>query len=479
MSRIKIVLLSILVPLFLTSCITDKVIIDGEMALYLQERINEELVDDGSCPNGNTSANLINGGYLLEGEEYLYFINQMKFEDGSTYGYLQRLHISQRGSLIYDNDLLVDFNGQLLGFYGSNIIGLEENQLLFMDLEEFYKEPISEASVKQAHIHGESLYYSDFEGDLYRLSGEGEELLIKGIGELLALDSCFFYTLLNGKLNLIDRTKMGVVKSLTGGSYETATFGREGLLFLEDGCLKRQTYASGEIREVLCGISAYSREGYILVTASTEGGVYLSNLDGTAKRRLSNDLAHSLLLFDGRLYYLNLYDSEAIYTIKIEDEVRSALFSETLTDGGLQFIRYGSEEEQSLLEAYLPFLQEVIGKRSQYGERQLPYDGKVIFITQSGEFYHRKGEEIALNDLFYLALITYYSIHLGTYSDGGQAYRVDTVMTLFVPFDPNPLLSITIRGFDPIQIKTGEGDRFGIPASWHPAALNLLESDMF
>jgi xanthine dehydrogenase iron-sulfur-binding subunit len=345
--------------------------------------------------------------------------------------------------------------------------------------EEYYKEPISEALVTRAHIFGEALFYSNLEGDLYCLSGAGEELLIKGVGELLSLDNHYFYTLFNGNLELIDRAEMKVVKSLTGGSYETATFGREGLLFLEEESLKRQSYTSGEIKEVLSGIRSYGREGYCLVTASTEGGLCISCLDGTAKRRISDDLADSLLLIDGRLYYFNLYDNKAIYTIKIEDEVRSALFSETLTDGGLQFIRYGSGEEQSLLEAYLPFLQEVVGKQSQYGEQQLPYDGKVIFITQTGEFYHRKGEEITLNDLFYLALITYHSTHLGTYSDGGQAFRTDTVITLFVPFDPNPLISITVRGYDPIQIKTGEGDRYGMLASWHPAALRLLESDMF
>jgi hypothetical protein len=479
MNRFIKVALYICIPLLLTGCITDQVIIDGEMALYLQERVNEELIDVDSSVRGNAPSNLVNGGYLLEREGCLYFINQMEFDDGSTYGYLQRLHTSQRGSLIYDNDLLLDFNGQLLGFWESNIIGLEENQLLLIDLEEYYKEPISEALVTRAHIFGEALFYSNLEGDLYCLSGAGEELLIKGVGELLSLDNHYFYTLFNGNLELIDRAEMKVVKSLTGGSYETATFGREGLLFLEEESLKRQSYTSGEIKEVLSGIRSYGREGYCLVTASTEGGLCISCLDGTAKRRISDDLADSLLLIDGRLYYFNLYDNKAIYTIKIEDEVRSALFSETLTDGGLQFIRYGSGEEQSLLEAYLPFLQEVVGKQSQYGEQQLPYDGKVIFITQTGEFYHRKGEEITLNDLFYLALITYHSTHLGTYSDGGQAFRTDTVITLFVPFDPNPLISITVRGYDPIQIKTGEGDRYGMLASWHPAALRLLESDMF
>ncbi|NLA91989.1 MAG: DUF5050 domain-containing protein [Spirochaetales bacterium] len=479
MSRLKKLFLLLLVPIFFTACITDRIIIDGEMALYLQEKINEELVDKECYLRGTSPSNLFNGGYLLEGEDYLYFVNKMEFEDGSTVGYLQRLHLSQKGTLVYDNDLLVDFNGQLLGFWNSNLIALEEGQLLLIDLEEFTKEPISEAQVSRAHSFDETLYYSNLDGDIYSLTPEGEELLIRGVGELLQVDSHYLYTLANGTLEQIDRSELKVTLSLTGGIYEQATFGCESLLFLEDNCLKRQSYATGEIYVTVCDVSAYAREGYILVTASTEGGLYLSNLDGTAKDKLSDDLSHSLLIVEGHLYYLNAYDENQIYTIDIEEGKRSALFSETLTDGGIQFSRYSEEEEKHLLEAYLTFLQGVVGKLSPYEEQPLPYPGKVIFITPNGEFFYRNGEEIGLNDLFYLALITYHPLHLGTYSDGGQAYRIDSTMTLFVPFDPEPILTKVIRGFDPIQIKTGEGDRFGIPASWHPIALDLLESDLF
>ncbi len=479
MSRLKKLFLFLLVPLFFTACITDRLVIDGEMALYIQEMINEELVDKEYHLRGNSTSNLFNGGYLLEGEEYLYFVNKMEFEDGSTYGYLQRLHLSQRGVLIYDNDLLIDFNGELLGFWESNIIALEEGELLLLDLEEYTKEPLSEARVTRAHIFKDTLYYSNIDGDIYSLKPEGEELLVKGVGELLHVDTLYFYTLSNGTLEQIDREEAKVTLSLSGGVYEKATFGRESLLFLEDNCLKRQSYATGEIFMTVCDVNAYVREGYTLVTASTDGGIYLSCLDGTAKDKLSDDLANSLLIVEGRLYYLNAYDDNQIYTIEIEEGRRSALYSETLTDGGVQFTRYSEEEEQHFLEVYLSFLQGVVGKLSPYEEQPLPYQGKVIFITPMGEFFHRKGEEIGLNDLFYLALITYHPLHLGTYSDGGQAYRIDSTMTLFVPFDPEPILTKVIRGFDPIQIKTGEGDRFGIPASWHPVALDLLDSDLF
>ncbi|NLA93529.1 MAG: hypothetical protein GX842_08915, partial [Spirochaetales bacterium] len=293
MSRLKKLFLFLLVPLFFTACITDRLVIDGEMALYIQEMINEELVDKEYHLRGNSTSTLFNGGYLLEGEEYLYFVNKMEFEDGSTYGYLQRLHLSQRGVLIYDNDLLIDFNGELLGFWESNIIALEEGELLLLDLEEYTKKPLSEARVTRAHIFKDTLYYSNIDGDIYSLKPEGEELLVKGVGELLHVDTLYFYTLSNGTLEQIDREEAKVTLSLSGGVYEKATFGRESLLFLEDNCLKRQSYATGEIFMTVCDVNAYVHEGYTLVTASTDGGIYLSCLDGTAKDKLSDDLANS------------------------------------------------------------------------------------------------------------------------------------------------------------------------------------------
>jgi hypothetical protein len=46
---------------------------------------------------------------------------------------------------------------------------------------------------------------------------------------------------------------------------------------------------------------------------------------------------------------------------------------------------------------------------------------------------------------------------------------------LFALGDESPIMSNTIEGYPPIDIKSGEGDRYGFPRSWHQKAIYIID----
>ncbi|MFA7371007.1 MAG: hypothetical protein WCY78_03660 [Sphaerochaetaceae bacterium] len=472
MVKISKMALLILFSLSLFGCTTERLVIDEAMAQHLQEVVNEELVDYRLPLRGNNPANLNNGGYILGDEDNLYFVRKMVFDADSEVNYLQRLHKNLIGKISPSDELLFATNGTLLALWEGQLIVLENKKLLALNLEDYEESELSVEAVTRAHFYAGELFFSTEKGDLFSLS---QGLLLKESGELIGLDDNYFYLLNNGKLEFIARESLKSVKTLAGGTYEKATIGSNGLFFLSDGCLKRQSFDSGTIKSIICGVREYVTEGYTLVTARDDHGLYLSELDGSNTRLISEDQASGLQLLDNRLVYRNGFDGGELYTIDLIPNYRCALSGPTLTDGGLQFLPFDKEENDQILEIYEPFLKEVANRRISLEQCELPYKGKVIFVENGRNFYHRKGEEITLSDLFYIAVISTVPVSLGKYSDNSIAYRVDTIITLYVPYDPNPLLSCTILGNAPSPIKSGEGDRWGLPSSWHERALKLID----
>lgn len=474
----------------------DRLVINGETAHLMENRVNEQLWDPEHMLMGNTSSNMRNGGYVLSDEQHIRFITHMEFADTSLVHYLQELPLSQVGSLTARNEMIAEMNGILLGTYRHHILYVDATSSLIygFDTQNYHQSIIFEQPVDTAFLLEDELFTTTPEsGDLWKIQLELDSsntietvptLLYESAGILMDIAHGIAYTTQADTfmtLDMIDTTTAQLQGSLVGGYYRDIQISGSWLYYLEDNRLMRQPL-SGEnpvvasVRE----IDEFAVWGSYLAFTEPEGGLFISLLDGSHIAQVSSDLASSIQLMDNRLYYRNGYDEDAIYSIDLEEGVRSALLGPTMTDGGIHFTIMGDDEERIFIERYAKLIGEIAHERStneRYGgELSLP----IIFaeVSKDGEIIqlHRlKGAEFTPDEVGTLAIISSEDTLLGRYTDGGLAYRRDTVITLFHPERSKPYISWIVQGRPPSEIKSGEGDRYGIPVSWHQKALDLIE----
>ena len=124
------------------------------------------------------------------------------------------------------------------------------------------------------------------------------------------------------------------------------------------------------------------------------------------------------------------------------------------------------------------FIDEVKESTSNRNIIQHKLGPHILFVDTRGDEYQyftHVDYPFSPQDCNGIVVITNKDTVLGQYTDKRKAYRKDTVLTLFQLGDDKPILSDTTEGYPPIDIKSGEGDRFGLPISWHPKALSLIE----
>lgn len=474
----------------------DRLVINGETAQLMENRINEQLWDPEHMLMGNTSSNMRNGGYVLSDKQDILFITDMVFADGSTVHYLQELPISQIGSLTARNEMIAEIDGILLGTYHHHVlyIDAESNTIFAFDTQEYLKSMVFEKPVGKAFLMDGHIYASAAEsGDLWKIEltldlsngiGASPTLIYASAGELMDISKGIAYIAKTNAYSTLDKIDLDSAQmqgSLVGGYYRDVQISGSWLFYLQDNRLMRQPLTGGEpvsasVREV----DEYAVWGPYLAFSETDCGLVISHLDGSGIIQISADKASSIQLLDNRLYYRNGYDDNAIYVIDLTEGVRSALLGPTLTDGGIHFITMDQQESNGFSDMYAARIRGIAEEKSSneryWGELSPP----LLFaeVGPDGEpvkFHRLKDAEFSPDEVAALVIISYEDTVLGRYTDGGLAYRRDTVLTLFHPDYPDPYLSWVVQGRPPSEIKSGEGDRYGIPVSWHQKALDLIE----
>ncbi len=488
--KLCVVGIYVVLSLIIISCnYTKPVIIDGAKAREIENRINALAFDEDLMVRGNTPSNIRNGGNLIMDDQNLYVIQEMEFNDDVSY-YLQKIFTSSIGSLSVRDNLLTNLNG--------SIVALKDNTLYYVDHDSFlatslnldtlekkvlFKEPVS-----SFRVFDETGYISTISSkNIYtiRLQEEQEaKLLTRMGGTIVGMNDQTLYTVENGEVEGVikgyDR-KSGVQNfSLTGGPFLDAEISGSFVYFKDGETLRRlllDNTCECESASVLAA-DEYAIYGKRLVISAPSKGLYLSNLDGSNIILLSEDKGKDIQLFDDKLFYRNEFDYNEWYQIEFSSESRSALIGETITDGGHKFIK----SPDSLADAYSAFYELFVDSvRNIASNRNIAQErlgSNILFVDTRGERYEyftHIDYSFSPQDCDALVVITNKNTLLGKYTDNTLAYRKDTILTLFRVGDENPLLSEVVRGYPPIDIKSGEGNRFGLPVSWHQMALSLIE----
>ena len=474
----------------------DRIVIDGDSAAMMENIINEQMADSDYLRRGNSASNMRNGGYVISDGETIMFITDMKFSDGSVVRYLQRLSLEQIGSLTARNDIEAALDGTLVGLFHGFIIFIDNQTHLMMAYDpkaythiELFEEPVDMALSLDDTIYAttktqHNLWQVELVIDLAdRLVGE-PTLLAESAGVLAGITHDFAYVIPPNSKEMLDTIDLDTGKSISrimGGPYEDMQISGSWLYYHNGDRLMRQPL-TGESPQIAITrtVDEYVVWGPYLAFSETDGGLFVSQLDGTGVVKLSDDIASGLQFTDGRLYYRNGYDGSDIYVIDMMEGKRSALLGPTMTDGGIHFSALDANVAKVFEEYYGTWIAEIADERSMNEHYSDSLHEPVLFIEIDADgkpvaFHRLTTESFSPEEVKAVVVISPEFTILGRYTDGSLAYRHDTVLTLFHPGEQKAYLSWVVEGRPPSEIKSGEGDRFGLPISWHQKALDLIE----
>ena len=475
----------------------DRIVIDGEAAQQMANRINDQLFDPEGALRGNSASNMRNGGYVQIHDKALLVINSMTFED-SVVRYLQHLPVSQIGSTTARNDILAPLDGTLVGMHGRHIVYIDaadNNYLFSLDTQTFAVAQLLDVSVESAHMLGDTVYASTLgDGNLWSIQlvddAEGlqlglPQLVYRNAGDLVGVSQGIAYMLANtGGASVIRRiniAKKMMAGRLVGGPYEDIQLAGSWLYYKQGTTLMRQQLVGGYPEKAFYqDVDEYAVWGHWLAATCTNGGIYVSHLDGSALARIVSDGATGLQLLDNKVFYRNANDNGAVYVFDLVEGTRSALLGPTVTDGGLQFSTIQGQDLDLFAAAFTPFVTEVADKHSLGDQYWGDLQGEVLFVEIPADgsplLFHRHTDDAFTPDqVGALVVVSTVNTVLGQYTDGGIAYRQDAALTLFGPDDDMPHLTWIVEGRPPSEIKIGSGDRYGIPLPWDQKALDLRD----
>ena len=493
--RFSYTLLPIILLLFAGCSHVDRLVIDGAMALQMEHRVNDQLLDREYALRGNTASNIRNGGYVLEIQDMLYFIHDMHFPPDETIRYLQEMACCSVGNLTNRNEFITTLDGRMIGSFDRFILFTDERaprSISAYDRQNnttwhLFEEPVTGALMLDRTIYlsteKEQVYALSLGVDLTDTLDSHARLISDRGGTIVGVADGLIY-LIDEQLESIigiDARNGETVNRIIGGPFSDVQVAGSWFYYRDGTQLMRQPLAGGAVsRASIREVQEYAVSGHWLVFTSPGGGIYASHLDGTGIAQISHDRASGLQVVDERVYYRNHFDDGELYQIDLAVGTRTALLGSMVTDGGIRFEQIIGERESLLLHRFTDTIEEIETTRTTRERYNGAISGPFLFVVlpfdgSPLQLYRHVDEQVSADEVGALVLIGHEETALGRYTDGTIAYRVDTVLTLFDPSSVEPLLTWKVPGRPPSEIKTGEGDRYGLLVSWHQKALTMMQ----
>ena len=283
----------------------------GEVKLTL--KVNGEI----PYGMGNSSSNILNGGFIIRDSEYIYYINR---ENGS--------------GKIYRNKI----NGA-------------EDRLLSSNTAEYL------------NVYGEYIYYVS-NGSIYRIRKDGsEEKLIKEA-------SASYMTVCNDFIYYFDKSKLGIYKvKIDGTSYSSVAYGGKWRLdsqFIisgewiyytnyEDKSSIYKIKIDGTGKEKLNNIpcSQMSVIGSSIYYVSS-GNLYKISIDGSNNSLIYSGNIANINGYSNHIYYIDNNDNETLYKMSLDGSYRVKLTKKSvkyinILEGEVYYIPSDNEDKISKL----------------------------------------------------------------------------------------------------------------------------------
>ena len=474
--------------LLLISCAHSKtLIIDGDVAREMESRVNLSTIDPYGDRRGNNVSNIRNGGEILLEGESLHIVQRMVFDDETTLNYLQSLPVEHLDNYYTHYSFIAEMDGVMVASGDQAIYILDRSGYpSVLDLDTFVTEPITDRKATSFQFFDGIGYFSDLDGNVYQIDpvSRREQQLLFEAGSLLSIDDQRIYTIREQDnseyLDIYDRDNLRKVSQVSGGPFTDPQISGSYLFYRSGGTVIRASLNNSENRDKASVLKAdeYAIHGECMVIAQEGGGLYASKLDGTCIERLSSDKASSLHMAEDLVFYRNGFDMGNWYAIRLSTGHRFAVCGETMTDGGIHFSELDQKESSKAQSFFGGFLSTLQPGNPFPGNAPDIEPGLPLFVDlrdENMEFYTFHDTYSLPQDVDLIVTITNREEAVGRYTDNNLAYRTDTVLSLYRLTSPRPILTLTQPGLPPIELKHGGGDRYGIPASWHPKALEIIK----
>jgi hypothetical protein len=474
-------------------CASSKpLVIDGEKSREIENKINVLAFDEQSELRGNSVSNIRNGGEAITDDNNLYVVQTMTFSEDESAHYLQKIQLSHLGSLTMKSDFIASLDAIIVNLSDNllYLIDREENSVAkLVDLATGEVTLISDHPVSSFHFFDGKGYLSDATNNdiLVVTTKDGilsTSTLISGGGEIIGVEQNRIYAYQEGSDHTVivgyNRKTLRQEFELTGATFESAQISGSFLYYIEGDMLRRKLITDDCLCESASVIPTkeYALYSDYMVVAGIDEGMYLSKLDGSHIITLSQDIVSDIQLFEDIVLYKNGYDNNNWYFIQLSSGYRNALMGQAITDGGPQFVEIDEYRSASIGEFFTFFLMEAKEYQSSKISTGENFGDNLLFVDvrdSQWHYYTHIHNNFNGEDTDAIVIITNRDTVLGQYTDGDVAYRKDTVLTLFAPGDIHPIVTVVQEGLTPIDIKFGEGDRFGLPVSWYQKGIELIE----
>ena len=473
--------LLLMMPLFTGCMSSDTLIIDGEVAKELENRINALAYDEFHYLRGSPPSNIRNGGELLLFENELDIIEKMEFTEEMELRYLQQLPMQYIDSFFTQYDYVAEVNGPMVVRIG-DVIYFLETYPKSLNVKTFSTEKLTDIEATAFEFFEGIGYFSDRNGNIFTFDpedGKVSQLLFEA-GRLLSIDSSRIYALYNEQsIAVYDRTSLLEITRIHGGPFHDIQISGTYIFYLDGNTLMRHSLLSPEEVEKasVLEVAEYALLDHSLVIAGKEKGLYVSYLDGTGIRKLSDDTASSIHLTPDIVFYRNGYDMDQWYAVRLSTGHRFAVAGETMTDGGIHFFPLSREKNSLAQSFFTDLILTLEAGKAPPGLTPIVEGSHPVFVDirdpDTLKFFAYHNSYTLPEEIDLIVTISEKKTVIGRYTDNYLAYRTDTILSLYTLSSPRPILTLIQQGLPPIEVKHGKGDRYGVPASWHPKALEI------
>ncbi len=485
--QLAIPAVSALILLSFSCAHNETLIIDGKVAREMENRVNVNTLDPYGDRRGNNPSNIRNGGEILLEGDALHVVQRMVFDDETTLNYLQTLPLEHLDNYYTHYSFIAEMDGVMVAADDHAIYLLDSSGYpSVLDLDTFITEPITDRKASSFQFFDGIGYYSDTEGNVYRINpaDRSEQQLLFEAGRLLSIDEQHIYIISETdglqNIDIYDRTTLKRTFRMTGGPFTDSQVSGSYLFYRSGGNVIRASLDGEGKREKASVLRAdeYAISDECMIIAAEGGGLYASNLDGTCIATLSSDKASALHMADDLVFYRNGFDMDRWYAIRLSTRHRFAVCGETMTDGGTHFTALDREERTAAQNFFGGVISTLQQGNPAFGSTPDIEGSNLLFVDlreETPEFFTYHDTYSTPQDIDLIVTITSRVEAVGRYTDENLAYRTDTVLSLYTLTSVRPVLTLVQPGLPPIELKHGGGDRYGVPASWHPGALEIID----
>ncbi|GLC29699.1 DUF5050 domain-containing protein [Clostridium omnivorum] len=295
-------------------------IVDIYDLVKISKSMNNRFSNNGSISIGNTSGNILNGGYAALDSSYRYYRNG---EDG---GKLYRAKVDGTEKVKLNDDSVESINVIGNWIYYRNL--LDSSSIYRIKNDGTERSRIVSDNFSNFIVEGGWIYYySSYDSSrIYRIStsGQNRSKVVDASSDTFTVNSGQLYYInkdVNNALYKVDLTTLASIKisSDVVGKFDVY----RGNIYYSNLASNKNLYSidldGGNLKKILDASvdSINLSEGWLYYNNASDNKMYKYKLDGTSNTKISDNTTNAFCVTGDMIYYINTMDNK-LYKIGID-----------------------------------------------------------------------------------------------------------------------------------------------------------------